>query len=417
MAKTGLWLRGAIGQLAGVTMQKGANGETIMREKVTPKNPQTMGQLIQRIIMATVMLAYSFMKELCDHSFEGVTAGAQSMSKFLQYNANAIRQKLTTEVEHGYDLGSVWAFSPLGSKVLAPNEYFISMGTLPGITPVLPSGQSTMAQIAGLAENSYQAVIDKYGLRRGDQLTFVTLQGSTPERSQFYFSRVILDPTNADGTQASLSVPLVGANNKVNLPSPRNTGEFLTLTYQNGAVNYSYSAQMLTASGIIVSRKEGDTWLRSTCQLVTDPERTSYGYYSMQQCLDMVNQGGVSLLSGRYLNNAGQGAVANAEVEGIVATLLNGTTVTVVGVSFDENGYAKLNDSEGHGYFLKGNCVRATSYGKYVKADSSTATAPEGATDANTIGVEPTFLTEEGTFTANINWLVNHGVSANAVLF
>ena len=80
MAKTGLWLRGAIGQLAGVTMQKGANGETIMREKVTPKNPQTMGQLIQRIIMATVMLAYSFMKELCDHSFEGVTAGAQSMS-------------------------------------------------------------------------------------------------------------------------------------------------------------------------------------------------------------------------------------------------------------------------------------------------------------------------------------------------
>lgn len=51
MAKTGFWLHGATGKLAGATMSKGANGETIMREVVTPKNPKTEGQSIQRIIM------------------------------------------------------------------------------------------------------------------------------------------------------------------------------------------------------------------------------------------------------------------------------------------------------------------------------------------------------------------------------
>ena len=51
MAKTGFWLKGATGKLAGAALQKGANGETIMREIVTPKNPQTEAQMIQRIVV------------------------------------------------------------------------------------------------------------------------------------------------------------------------------------------------------------------------------------------------------------------------------------------------------------------------------------------------------------------------------
>ena len=55
MAKAGFWLRGATGKLAGSALQKGANGETIIREIVEPTNPQTESQQIQRIVMTTVM--------------------------------------------------------------------------------------------------------------------------------------------------------------------------------------------------------------------------------------------------------------------------------------------------------------------------------------------------------------------------
>ena len=71
MSKVGFWLKGSTGKLAGTTLYKGANGETIQREVVSPSNPKTQAQNIQRIVMSTVGAAYSVMKAICDHSFEG----------------------------------------------------------------------------------------------------------------------------------------------------------------------------------------------------------------------------------------------------------------------------------------------------------------------------------------------------------
>ena len=82
MAKPGFWLRGAKGKLAGASIAKGADGSTVIREIVTPKNPQTLAQKIQRIVMATVTKAYSCMKVICDHSFEGLSMGAKCMNRF-----------------------------------------------------------------------------------------------------------------------------------------------------------------------------------------------------------------------------------------------------------------------------------------------------------------------------------------------
>ena len=62
--KTGFWLKGGKGKLAGATVYQ-QNGETMMREVVSPTNPKTEKQIIQRIIMHTVMQSYSKMKEIC----------------------------------------------------------------------------------------------------------------------------------------------------------------------------------------------------------------------------------------------------------------------------------------------------------------------------------------------------------------
>ena len=91
MSKVGFWLKGSTGKLAGTTLYKGANGETIQREIVSPSNPKTMAQNIQRIVMSTVGAAYSVMKAICDHSFEGVKKGQETMSLFMSENIQKSR--------------------------------------------------------------------------------------------------------------------------------------------------------------------------------------------------------------------------------------------------------------------------------------------------------------------------------------
>ena len=89
--KTGFWLRGGKGKLAGATVYQDGQGNTVMREVVSPSNPKTRAQMIQRIVMHTVMQAYSKMKEICDHSLEGVKKGQDTMSLFMKENVQVIR--------------------------------------------------------------------------------------------------------------------------------------------------------------------------------------------------------------------------------------------------------------------------------------------------------------------------------------
>lgn len=99
MAKSGFWLRGAKGKLAGTTLYR-SNGETQQREIVTPKNPKTNSQMIQRAIMASVMRAYSHGKAIFDHSFQGVSVGMKSMQAFQKENANILRTLVANEINY-----------------------------------------------------------------------------------------------------------------------------------------------------------------------------------------------------------------------------------------------------------------------------------------------------------------------------
>lgn len=99
MAKSGFWLRGAKGKLAGTTLYR-SNGETQQREIVTPKNPKTNSQMIQRAIMASVMRAYSHGKAIFDHSFQGVPVGMKNMQAFQKENANILRTLVANEINY-----------------------------------------------------------------------------------------------------------------------------------------------------------------------------------------------------------------------------------------------------------------------------------------------------------------------------
>lgn len=58
MGKTGFWLRGSKGKLAGTTLYS-SRGETIQREIVTPSNPRTDAQMRQRVFFTAASKFYA----------------------------------------------------------------------------------------------------------------------------------------------------------------------------------------------------------------------------------------------------------------------------------------------------------------------------------------------------------------------
>lgn len=276
--------------------------------------------------MTTVMQAYSQMKSITDHSFEGVTAGAATMSMFMKYNLNMLRQKVATGVEQGEDIETMYHFCPTGAKVFAPNDYIISQGTLPGIGVVYANtipGAAVASAFAGieLPQNTYRSLIDAYGLRRGDQITLISVQGNNQAQTKFYFARIILDPTNADGSQASLDSPLV-VDGAINLPSPRNEGEFAGLIFNDGKLFYSFvTNQSVSTAGVIVSRKsDNGKWLRSACTLKMREDTILIDGFSLGYCLSNFSATEIGTRSNRMLNNAGTGHVVED----------SGTTKTII---------------------------------------------------------------------------------------
>ena len=123
MSKVGFWLRGSKGKLGGSYFSKGPEGSTIQHEIGENKNPRTLAQMQQRMIMATASAAYSGMKEIVDHSFEGVTYGQKTMSAFISENYKLLLQAYLSK-------NSAWAFNPYQDRNIFRNPYLVSKGTL-----------------------------------------------------------------------------------------------------------------------------------------------------------------------------------------------------------------------------------------------------------------------------------------------
>ena len=78
MAKVKGYMEGNVGKVGNITYYRdSATGETVTRKIVTPKNPKTNAQTVQRVIAKQVGAMYSMMQEIADHSFQGKAKGAQ----------------------------------------------------------------------------------------------------------------------------------------------------------------------------------------------------------------------------------------------------------------------------------------------------------------------------------------------------
>lgn len=192
MAKAGFWLRGAKGKLAGASMGKGANGQTIMREIVTPRNPKTNAQMIQRAIMATVMRAYSAGSEIFDHSFQGYAKGSNNQHRFVKLNANRLRSIVAN------DLNNAVAVAEQKGRVVAPGvqqfvpfEMVISEGSYAQEFFTLSIDDTRYHQVNAPAKNTGEKVseyADRCGLLPGDIYTIVMMAPDVAQKREALYA-------------------------------------------------------------------------------------------------------------------------------------------------------------------------------------------------------------------------------------
>lgn len=311
MAKTGFWLRGARGKFAGAVLAKGADGQTIQRELVIPKNPRTNGQMAQRMIFATVASAYSMMKAICDHSFEGVQYGAKSQQAFFKEALKLMRTRAA--VDDGNFL------IPNVSALMA-NPYVISKGSLSSPVHIGyddNSGEIIISsminpQVGGDYVVTAKSFCNALKINKGDQITLVaivkdeaqpilaTYDGRDYRRNKFVYARITVKADAADDD-------IVYSEEAGTFGSAVITEGFSNSTITTSGVvgnsfNFSISGETL-AFGCIRSAMVDGTWLRSNESLTLADDQLIYNFNDM---LPAWTAGSTELIfdSTRYLNNA-----------------------------------------------------------------------------------------------------------------
>lgn len=329
MSKGNMLLGHARGKVGSLVFSR-ANGQQITRARAeVVKNPQTDAQVIQRILLNTIAQAYSRMSAIVDHSFEGVKAGQDSMSYFMKHNLNEVRAKIATQGTLETD--QVYA-CPIGQSFMASNDYIISKGSLPAINPATVA---TNGLTFNIGSGSYQAVLNRYGLQRGDQITFCVIKQDEDGVVTFKFARIILDPRNEDGSEAALSSQLFD-NGAVNKPNPKN--EVADFTFTNTGDLYLISAGDDTVAGCIIAsrQKEDGSWMRSNSNMRVNSLKVVG--MSVAAALSDFRSGGIDVTNPRYLNNAtnGGGSInggggSSSTTFNIIVTSSNSSLGTVSG--------------------------------------------------------------------------------------
>lgn len=169
------------------------NGQQITKDRVqTVANPKTQKQQFQRAIMATVMAAYSEMKEIEDHAFQGKKKGSENQREFMSRNLVAMRNAFlqyqdnnTTAANQKY-----FAVGPKTPTVL-PAEWILSHGTMEEQTFLTYEDGNhrlntpnivSFREVSGGYQSTLGEIADDLGIIPGMQITFVCVNATNGPR-------------------------------------------------------------------------------------------------------------------------------------------------------------------------------------------------------------------------------------------
>lgn len=315
MAKGNMLLGLSRGSVGDLTFYR-RNAQQITRVRVRKvKNPQTSAQMYQRTINRTAVEAYGVLKSICDHSFEGVSYGANSYSFFLSRNMQMLRD------EASRSNNAQKSYNPKDIKGIAAMPFIVSSGTLPSVPATLDFSLNHILlpapSVSQIPNATYQDIISKWGLQQGDQVSFLVVpaptEGSFPDEPfgrDLLVARVILDPSAGDVAETQFFSPIAGEENVfgVNSPNVRNSGT--VRFYMDGqdigvkVLSAGYAANYkIFGIAVIISRQRADgSWLRSQEQFLFDNDFRENGYTLKQA--STLTPTDLYVESDYYLNNA-----------------------------------------------------------------------------------------------------------------
>lgn len=306
----GIFATNISGKVGNVVFRKNGKQNVVSQRPASVKNPRSDDQQRQRAFIKTVASAYSVFKPICDHSFEGVTYGGKSMNFFNKEN---------------YRIVASGAFAVLknSSNVVIPCNFLMAKGSIRWNNSWGEGGQIanigtylTDKKITDLAELKYFQLLEALGLKRGDQLTIISVSqtgqayffnGNQVEQRacEMYYTRYIFDTSEVATTTTKaltaatdssgefmLSGSILGEESELDWRAVLRVDAkgVVKVVNQNAKAPYLYTA--------IISRKSADKWLRSTATMNTT-EDEYIGQYGIEEVLPSYSPSGE-----RYLNNA-----------------------------------------------------------------------------------------------------------------
>ena len=224
--------------------------------------------------MATALRGYSALKEICDHSFEGITYGQRSMNYFVTENARMLR---TAAPDVNLSLFK-------GNSV--SNNYIIAKGSLPSIEVQSVSVESNNYQFQipmtnGATGITFGKIMANLGATLpGDMVTFVFLKDNPGSNSSLYWVRLKLSDTNKtvsiEEAENILGKIAEGMDFETNIDN-FTASDLSLMPMQNYLIaEITGESQASQSLGVILSRKTDTTWLRSSSTMVSLKDAWNY---------------------------------------------------------------------------------------------------------------------------------------------
>ena len=160
------YARGKVGDLV---FARRLGQQTTRAYNSNPRDAKTRSQVTQRVKIANVIAMYRALKNVCNHSFEGLGVGQSNYNAFVKANLTGNQVSLTKEA------------ASLGACIVAP--YLISRGSLASIV-VEGTGENAVTNISvgslnisgttTIGDFAKAVVANNAGIEHGDQLTYVS---------------------------------------------------------------------------------------------------------------------------------------------------------------------------------------------------------------------------------------------------
>ena len=275
----GIFASNISGKVGNVVFRKNGKANVVSQRPANVKNPRSDLQQMQRAYIKSVASAYSVLRKICDHSFEGVPYGALSMNYFNKVNYPVVSSAKVAVLKNSSNV-----MVPVGLAIskgsIIWNGYFEENSTFADISKYMAANN-----ITDIAEVTFSQLLEALGLKNGDQITIINVVSTELEfkspnglisqfANEMYYARYILYSAEL-ATKAFVKVGGETATSyKIN-PAILAEDSLMSTKAEIVVLNKG-SLQVRTDKdessecyAAIISRRDGDKWLRSNAYLIS----------------------------------------------------------------------------------------------------------------------------------------------------